>query len=592
MRRTALLLLCALAAFAQAPLVLPWSGASAKPLVLKAEDGGPGKVELRVEAEPAGLRLRLRSDQRTFLTRDRAYQNGDGLIVVLALPESGSPARRFRVLGFSGASSWQGAFTWYRDVALDMGPLPGARMSWTVDRALTWDIRVPWADLAPYHPLLTPEIGLNACFMRAEGKGVRAFSLLDDPHIQWEQRPRAYVRARFTRPPSVPGAWAALPARGRMEAGSPLVLQAGAALPVQARLRIPGRAEDVPLYIPAGSGPLEVPLQHPLPEGTHRLEIQGPERTLSWSVTVLPAGGPGALSTTLESLGPRLDLGTRATLDFRLKDARETLERLAPWEPAPGVQETLAATREDLQALAAGRDPVAARRGLQRRAYRSALDGTLQPYTLRVPEDLQRGVLHPLLVYLHGSGQDDQRVLDRRRAPHGWFELAPSGRGTSNAFSADHAQDDLREALADVIARYPVDPGRIVLAGFSMGGYGVYRTALERPGIFQGLAVFSGSPDLGPRWLGPGHPDFRDPGLHRTFRGMPIFIFHGTEDRNCPFEATRDLAKGLERAGALVTFVTEAGKGHESPASDTLDGFFAWLQRLPRLVHSGRLGAP
>jgi len=591
MRPIALCLLCSLAALAQAPLVLPWAGTTAKPLVLKAEDGGPGKVELRVEAEPAGLRLRLRSDQRTFQTRDRAYQNGDGLLLVLALPEGGAPARRFRVLGFSGASSWQGAFTWYRDVALDMTPLQGARMSWTVDRVLAWEIRIPWADLAPYHPLLTPEIGLNACFMRAEGKGVRAFSLLADPHIQQEQHPRASLRARFARVPALPGAWFALPARGRLEVGAPLVLQAGAALPVQARLRVPGM-EEVPLRIPAGTAPLEVSLPRPLPEGTHRLEIQGPDRTLTWSVTVLPTGGPGVLSTTLEALAPRLDLGTRSTLAFRLQDAAATLATLAPWEPAPGAQELLAATREDLQALQAGRDPVAARRGLQRRAYRSALDGSLQPYTLRVPEHLQPGLLHPLMVYLHGSGQDDRHVLDRRRAPEGWFELAPSGRGTSNAFSADHAQDDLREALADVIARYPVDPGRIVLAGFSMGGYGVYRTALERPGIFQALAVFSGSPDLGPRWLGPGHPDFKDPALHGHFRGMPIFVFHGTEDRNCPFEATRDLAKGLERAGALVTFVAEAGKGHEAPTPDTLDGFFAWLQRLPRLARSGRAGAP
>ncbi|BDU77585.1 carboxylesterase family protein [Mesoterricola sediminis] len=581
MRPLALLLLCGLAAFGQAPLVLPWSGTPAKPLVLKAEDGGPGKVELRVEAEPAGLRLRLRSDQRTFLTRDRGYQNGDGLIVVLALPERGAPARRFRVLGFSGAASWQGAFTWYRDVALDMSPLPGARMSWTVDRALSWEIRVPWADLAPYHPLLTPEIGLNACFMRAEGKGARAFSLLADPHLQWEQHPRAYVGARFAQPPAVPGAWSALPAQGRLEAGAPLVLQTGAALPVQARLRMPDLAVDLPLSIPAGRGPRKVALPQPLPEGTHRLEIQGPERTLAWSVTVLPAGGPGPLAQALEALGPRLDPGTRATLAFRLAEAQKTDERLAPWEPAPAVLTALATTREDLKALAAGRDPVASRPGLQRRAYRSALDGTLQPYSLRVPEHLQPGARYPLLVFLHGSGQDDQRVLERRRAPQGWFELAPAGRGTSNAFSADHAQDDLREALADVLARYPVDPARIVLAGFSMGGYGVYRTALARPGVFQGLAVFSGSPDLGPRWLGPGHPDFRDPALQARFRGMPIFIFHGTEDRNCPFEATRDLAKGLERAGALVTFVTEAGKGHENPAPDTLEGFFAWLHRLP-----------
>jgi predicted esterase len=113
-----------------------------------------------------------------------------------------------------------------------------------------------------------------------------------------------------------------------------------------------------------------------------------------------------------------------------------------------------------------------------------------------------------------------------------------------------------------------------------MGGYGVYRTAFERPGIFRGLAIFSGVPDVATRWLGPGHPDFLDPQALRTFKGLPVFIFHGTADLNGPFGKTEQLVGLLQRAGAQVTLVVEEGKGHEYPAPSTMAQYLQGLATL------------
>ena len=38
----------------------------------------------------------------------------------------------------------------------------------------------------------------------------------------------------------------------------------------------------------------------------------------------------------------------------------------------------------------------------------------------------------------------------------------------------------------------------------------------------------------------------------------------------------------LRQAGAKITFVTEAGKGHEYPAPTTLEQYFTWLGRWSR----------
>lgn len=601
----ALLLGTALVAFAQDRPVIPWLSRAPKvdgrldpdlatlpPLPLK-DETGTKPAELRVAADAEALYVHLRSPQAELSCRDRAYQNGDGLVLVLATPDpGGGPSRRFRVLGFSpqpdGTRNWQYAFTWYRDVDLQMSPLPGAQFAWHHDGGvLEFELRLPWTALAPYHPLLSPEIGLNACFARAEGEGRRLLMLKADPGIHSEQRPRISLPFRFAPPAPEPGPspWFARPAEGHPESGAPLRLEVGASGAVDLKLRLlEGEGSPampwIPLQIPAGPGPriLEVPIP-PIPSGGYQVEIQGPGRRLVWGFSTLPAGGVPGLRRRLEALAPRLSPGSSATLRFALQDSERLLERMAPTDPAPELRRRLIQIDTDLRSLEGGQDPFPLKRGLLRRAYQSALDGSLQPYTLRIPEALDPKGRHPLLVYLHGSGQDDQGVLEPRRSPAGWFELAPFGRGTSNGFSADHAQDDLREAIADVLAHYPVDPARIVLAGFSMGGYGVYRTAFERPGFFRALAVFSGVPDLGPRWLGPGHPDFLDPSTLPAFRGVPIFVFHGTADRNCPFEKTQRLVEALRRAGARVEFVTEAGKGHEAPSPTTQAAFLRWLEQ-------------
>lgn len=610
--RLILMLGLGLACLGQTPLEVAWLPATPvmdgrldptlsglRPLNLMAEDGGPGQVSLRCAADAEALYVHLRSAQSTLACRDRAYQNGDGLILVLATPVAGgAPTRRFRVMGFSPQTeaqrNWQFAFTWYRDVDLQMSPLPGVEFAWHFgEGALEFEVRIPWTALAPYHPLLTTELGLNACFVRAEGEARRFFSLKADPRIGSEQSLRSYVPIRFGAPPAAlaPAAWFARPAEGHLEMGSHVQLEVGNPTALALKVRIL-EGEGLPLSggtrqvtIPASVLPQRVALEgRSLPPGGYQVEIQGPGRTLRWGLTVLPEGGIASLKRELARLAPGLEAGTHSTLLFRLQESERQLAGMPPTEPAPELRRGLAQFERDLLALKAGRDPILTQRGLLRRAYRSRLDQSLQPYSLRVPERLDALGRHPLLVYLHGSGQDDQGVLDLRRAPEGWFELAPFGRGTSNCFSADHAQEDLREAIADVLARYPVDPERIVLAGFSMGGYGVYRTAFERPGFFKGLAIFSGVPDVATRWLGPGHPDFLDPSTLGGFKGMPVFIFHGTLDRNCPFEKTERLVGLLKAAGAQVDFVTEPGKGHEYPAPATIARYFAWLERWSRPV--------
>ncbi len=114
-----------------------------------------------------------------------------------------------------------------------------------------------------------------------------------------------------------------------------------------------------------------------------------------------------------------------------------------------------------------------------------------------------------------------------------------------------------------------------------MGGYGVYRTYYEMPEKFKALAVFSGHPDLANRFSenSKEYPDFLEKKYYKNFKNIPIFIFHGKEDRNCSFELTEQLVDRLKKIKADVKFVYENHKGHELPDNETIEQFFNWVNK-------------
>lgn len=121
------------------------------------------------------------------------------------------------------------------------------------------------------------------------------------------------------------------------------------------------------------------------------------------------------------------------------------------------------------------------------RGYRSAIDGSVQPYLLLVPEDLDLSKPASLQVWLNGRGETRSELSfitakpPQLVLPH-TLVLVPYGR-FCNAYHFAGEQD-VFEALHDVQRRYPIDPRRIVLTGFSMGGAGVWHLATHHPDLF------------------------------------------------------------------------------------------------------------
>lgn len=109
----------------------------------------------------------------------------------------------------------------------------------------------------------------------------------------------------------------------------------------------------------------------------------------------------------------------------------------------------------------------------------------------------------PAAIFFHGYRSSARQAMDDAAlgaalSEAGVMLVAPDGlRGSWSAAPAlSTGRDDIaftREVLADLRARFPLDPARSVATGFSAGGFMVWRLACEAGGLFAAYAPIAGA---------------------------------------------------------------------------------------------------
>ncbi|HEX8646723.1 MAG TPA: PHB depolymerase family esterase [Thermoleophilaceae bacterium] len=204
---------------------------------------------------------------------------------------------------------------------------------------------------------------------------------------------------------------------------------------------------------------------------------------------------------------------------------------------------------------------------------RAALPPGLTPLGLGAPRD---GLLHvpeaggatptPLVVLLHGAGSSASAaipILADLAEEHGVALLAPDSRGSTwdvirGGFGPD--VEFIDSALEHVFARWPVDPARVAVGGFSDGASYALSLGIGNGDLFTHVIAFS--------------PGFAAPAARV---GRPrMYLTHGTHDRVLPIDRCSRRLVPLFEAGEYDVTYEEFDGGHTVPA-ELAGRAVAWL---------------
>lgn len=205
----------------------------------------------------------------------------------------------------------------------------------------------------------------------------------------------------------------------------------------------------------------------------------------------------------------------------------------------------------------------------------------------------------PTVLFLHGfPGSEKSLDVQRELMKRGIASVAPSFLGAWGSGGRYRFTTLVPQARAALRAarRLPfVDPRRVAVYGFSMGGWTALNMAADEPSLKAVVAV---APCGGPEMLGPGNRAFitrlsrplnapRPAALLRDFETAlrrhdpaaavarlraPLLLIHGDADETIPVSISRRLAALAGRGAALVV---ERGADH---------GFLDRREKLARRV--------
>ena len=234
------------------------------------------------------------------------------------------------------------------------------------------------------------------------------------------------------------------------------------------------------------------------------------------------------------------------------------------------------------------------------------VNGVQYGYRVYVPPNRNPSEKLPVMLYLHGSnrrGTDNQSQLadlyeNIKGFPDNWKFIVVFPQCRENTFWAGPMMEQSLAALDQAVKEFGGDANRLFIAGYSMGGFGVWQSAITHPDKFAALVSVAGgvepvgevsdedkallSPQVTAAALAPD--------THRAYgealKSLPIWIVHGSKDESVPVTESRKLVEGLKAAGnADVNYVELEGVGHGSVVPAFSDPkLFEWLTKQRKNV--------
>ena len=237
------------------------------------------------------------------------------------------------------------------------------------------------------------------------------------------------------------------------------------------------------------------------------------------------------------------------------------------------------------------------------------------------PAKVESGQKYPIVVLIHGGPSSAEvpewpasfgmpRAIIAALSSRGYYVLMPNPRGSygqgeefTRANVKDFGAGDLRDILAGVdaaIKKYPVDPARLGVTGWSYGGYMTMWTVTQT-NRFRGAVVGAGvgnwqsyyGQNLIDQWMIPffGASVYDDPAVYEKSSPIhyikkvktPTLVIVGERDAECPSSQSYEFWHALKTLGVPTQLIVYPGEGHLfiKPANqaDRMDQTVAWFDK-------------
>jgi predicted esterase len=196
---------------------------------------------------------------------------------------------------------------------------------------------------------------------------------------------------------------------------------------------------------------------------------------------------------------------------------------------------------------------------------------------IRTPEHLLPNVRYPVVVALHGFGGNPgsfAQALAPAICSRGYILCCPYATGVRGAAAfewgdAEVSERRVLEAVASVKKRYRIDPRRVILLGYSQGGWAAFYTGLRNPLTFRLLIVVAGFYDS----------EF-DPLLDNPWlKDSRVYMMVGERDEFLKSDRTAE--ERLRSKGISHRLVVFPGLGHAFPPDKVrvLGEALKWVDR-------------
>jgi dipeptidyl aminopeptidase/acylaminoacyl peptidase len=237
------------------------------------------------------------------------------------------------------------------------------------------------------------------------------------------------------------------------------------------------------------------------------------------------------------------------------------------------------------------------------------------------PPKLEAGKKYPMVVFIHGgpssvttpewpAGFGMSRAIIAALSADGYYVLLPNPRGSygqgenfTRANVKDFGGGDLRDIMAGVdaaLAKYPIDPERLGVTGWSYGGFMTmwtvtqtnrFHAAMAGAGIANWQSYYG--QNLIDQWMIPffGASVYDDPAVYEKSSPIhfiknvktPTLIVVGEHDAECPSPQSYEFWHALRTLNVPTQLVVYPGEGHlfVKPENqiDRLDRTAAWFDK-------------